>query len=220
MINTLKYILQRPEKGWDPVDREYALSYAEAEYKNFNIDLVDDVEKYCGGVTGRRILDLGAGPGQYSIEFAKRGAQVFWHDISQNYYSIALAHAQSTGVTLNYSMGYLEDAAGTYDIVFNRICWYYCMNDSRFARKIYSLVKDNGYGYCVINNENILKRNTCKGIKRKLISMQFELNDKLGLKIGHPHPSHKKIEKVFSRFRFNRRAIELKDSNTIVKFAK
>lgn len=76
MINRLHSWIHQPGKGWDPVAPEYAGEYAESEWRNINVGLIDRLEQRIGGFKDKRVLYLGGGPGQYSTAFARRGARV------------------------------------------------------------------------------------------------------------------------------------------------
>lgn len=197
MYNTLHALLHRPEKGWDPVPNEYAGKYADVEWSKVNGELIAQLENKIGGFQGKRILDLGGGPGQYSVAFAQRGAEVTWHDISHNYHRIAQRHAEAAGVKLNFSLGYLEEAkkflAQPFDLVFNRICWYYCKNDRAFARLVYNLVKPGGVAYIDTNNTAFA---AIRG-KTKLI---YFLNNHFAWKVGHPFPPSGRIARLFRQY--------------------
>lgn len=189
MINSLHARLHRPEKGWDPVPATYAAEYSRAEWeKGADEALLDELDRWAGGLAGKRVLDLGGGPGHYSVAFAKRKAIVTWHDVSRNYLEIAKRKAAEEGVEVKFSIGYLEEAKGTFDVVFNRICWYYCMNDRSFARIVFQLLAPGGVGYVDTPNSS----------DSKMFSrLRTSLNDRLGLKIGHPFPRHGRIARLF-----------------------
>ena len=193
MYNTIHAWLHRPEKGWDPVDAQYAERYSDHEWTHVNEALVEQLGQRIGGFAGQRILDLGGGPGQFAVAFAKRGADVTWHDVSRNYRQIAERHARESGVALTFSLGYLEDAmrfAGQpFDLVFNRICWYYGKNDRGFARLVHGLVRPGGAGYVDCNPAESQEVHG----RRKLV---YLLNNTLGLKVGHPFPPHGRIERL------------------------
>ena len=145
MINWLHSRVFRPEKGWDPVSPQYVAQYAESEWKTgASEDLIAQLEKWLEGLQGKTVLDLGGGPGHYSIAFAKRGARVTWHDVSERYRQFARAKAEEAGVDVSFSLGYMDEASRLlgeqFDCVFNRICWNYGRGDASFARVIYSLV--------------------------------------------------------------------------------
>lgn len=196
MINRLHSILFRPEKGFDPVPLQHAIQYGEAEWKKVNYVLINELEKYIGGLSGKRILDLGGGPGQYSVAFAKRGAVVTWYDISHIYKAFAEEKAKNMGCNINFYIGYLDEAnillKESYDLVFNRICWNYSISDKSFADIVFRLVRPGGLGYIDTNHS---------GCKRELLSMapRFRtwLNDSLAIKIGHPFPPHGRLAHLF-----------------------
>lgn len=218
----LKSYFQRPEKGYDPVPLAYAQGYTDFEFKKIDRELVRKLEIFANGFANKTLLDLGGGPGQYSIEFAKQGAFVTWHDISKNYLDIASKKSKTEEVEIKFSLGYLESAKGKFDILFNRICWYYCINDYKFAGLIYSLVNDGGYGYIIVNNENWFfdKIKTEKLIKKAFLSINYWFNEFLDIKFIHIHPSHRKLKKAFSKFNFTYINIEREKLNTIISFKK
>lgn len=197
LVNELLSYLQRPEKGWDPISKHYAEAYAQREWRHVDETLIDRLEAWLGGFPGKRVLDLGGGPGHFSVAFAKRGAEVIWHDVSLNYLEIAKRHAASHGVRVGFSLGYMEEArkfrATPFDLVFNRVCWYYCMNDARFARLLYSLLKPGGVAY--------VETNVFTGYPRSPVrKIQQWLNNVVGYKIGHPFPPRGRVSKLFRRF--------------------
>jgi 2-polyprenyl-3-methyl-5-hydroxy-6-metoxy-1,4-benzoquinol methylase len=192
MINSLHARLHRPEKGWDPVPAAYAAEYSRAEWsRGADESLLDELDRWVHGLSGKRVLDLGGGPGHYSVAFAKRKALVTWHDVSRNYLDIAKRKAAEAGVDVTFSLGYLEDARGSFDLVFNRICWYYCRNDRQFAKTFFELVAPGGAGY--IDTANSRDPSARSSLAQRV---RAALNDRLGLKIGHPLPPHGRIERL------------------------
>jgi len=187
MINRLLAKRYRPEKGWDPIPMDYARAYADAEYAGFRPGLVKDLERVVGPLEEKRVLDLGGRPGHYSIDFARVGADVVWHDVSRNYESIAKAAAVDAGVSIHFSLGYLEDAAKfedeRFDLVFNRICWRYCQADSGFADLVYRLVAPGGAGYVDSHHADKAQKHGWSAT-----AIMYRLNARFGIKIGHPPP--------------------------------
>jgi 2-polyprenyl-3-methyl-5-hydroxy-6-metoxy-1,4-benzoquinol methylase len=194
LINKILMKLRPVAGGFDPVSATGALRYAEFEWAHFSPGLVDELELRLDGLAGKRVLDLGGGPGQYAIEFARRGAQVTWHDISRNYLAVARDRAAALGVELEFNLGYLEEAARyldqPFDFVFNRICWYYCVNDSEFARLVHGLVRPGGQAYI----DNFI-HHLPGGFKPR-----YWLNAVAGVKIGHPVPPPGRLERLFLAF--------------------
>lgn len=198
LINRLLARRYRPERGWDPIPVDYARAYADAEYGGFDPGLVVDLERRIGPLAGRRVLDLGAGPGQYSIAFARAGADVVWHDVSRNYLSIARAAAEDAGVSVRFSLGYLEDAAKfsaqPFDLVFNRICWRYSFDDRAFADMLIRLVAPGGAGYVDSHHADDALRHGWSAA-----AIRYRINARLGIKIGHPPPPPGRITSLLRR---------------------
>jgi 2-polyprenyl-3-methyl-5-hydroxy-6-metoxy-1,4-benzoquinol methylase len=198
MINTIHARLNRPERGWDPVPAEHAQRYAADEWGKLNSAILDDLEARIGPLAGRRVLDLGGGPGQYTVAMAQRGARVTWHDVSRRYLELTRLKALEAGVQdkVQLSLGYMDEAPvqlnSRYDLVFNRICWNYGLADSSFADVIYSLVEPGGHGY-VDTTHSAFKREQLSATAR----LRTWLNDRLALKLGHPYPPHGRLARLF-----------------------
>jgi SAM-dependent methyltransferase len=204
-VNFLHSLFHRVELGWDPILSTYAEEYERHALKHVDTSLVERVEALSGELTGKRVLDLGGGPGQFSVLFAKRGARVTWHDISREYQKIAKGHAEAQGVLLDFSLGYLEEAKKfgkeSFDVVFCRVCWYYCRSDRAFARLIYSLLKPGGVGYVECNTPAFAN---LKGWGK----LQSWLNEWGWWKIGHPLPPHGRIAKLVQKYPLERLALD------------
>jgi 2-polyprenyl-3-methyl-5-hydroxy-6-metoxy-1,4-benzoquinol methylase len=213
MINRIHSLLHRPEQGWDPIPKHYAEDYAELAWREFDPHLVATLNDWTGGLAGKRVLDLAGGPGQYSVAFAKCGAIVTWHDVSRNYREIASERARQAGVTLHMSLGYLEEASkfasNPFDLVFSRVCWCYCIDDRNFAEVIFSCIKPGGS--CHIST------NTLGNSGHTLRVLQNFLYERMGAKIGHPHPPRGKLLALFRRYplkmiRFEHDTLHKKDA--------
>ena len=197
LVNRIHARFYRPERGWDPVSSVYARRYAEDEMGKVNEGLLNELDKWVGGLRGKRVIDLGGGPGHYSVAFARRGASVTWHDISASYQAIAKEHAKQNGVEIAFSIGYLDEVDGRFgepfDLVFNRICWYYGMGDRSFAKAFFSLIRPGGSGY--------IDTNTAESRWAELSALnraRHWLNNRLWIKIGHPFPPHGRLARIFA----------------------
>ena len=195
-VNYLHTLLHRVENGWDPISNSYASSYADFAWNERSPEIVYDLASRVGGLAGKRVLDLGGGPGQYSVLFAQHGAIVTWHDVSCEYESIARQRADVAGVSMSYSIGYLEDArcfeSALFDLVFCRGCWCYSRSDRAFARLVYSLIKPGGVGYVECNTPEFSHPQSWR-------VAQYWLNRHLWLKVGHPMPPHGRIAALLQR---------------------
>lgn len=201
MINRIHAKLHRPERGWDPVPAAHALAYADYEWSHMDDTLLDRIQASTGDFSGQRVLDLGGGPGQYSAALAARGAQVTWHDVSIGYQEIARSRIEELGLAkrVTYSLGYLDDAPHLlpepFDLVFNRLCWYYSADDSGFAANLFSLTRPGGWIY--VDCQHSGTQRTPMKVGHQLSTW---LNDRLALKIGHPYPPHGRIARLLQRF--------------------
>jgi 2-polyprenyl-3-methyl-5-hydroxy-6-metoxy-1,4-benzoquinol methylase len=196
VINELLMRYQRPERGWDPVDRAYASEYAALEWQHPFSESVDWLESARGKLAGKRVLDLGAGGGQYSAEFARRGADVTWFDVSAAYYELARRRFVSENLNISMCVGYMDEAdvllGRKFDVVWNRVCWYYCANDFGFAKTIVNLLDDDGE-VCVITPTAPMQSGSLSSRFRSLI------NARTGIKIGHPYPPAGRVQKALER---------------------
>jgi SAM-dependent methyltransferase len=195
-VNFFHSLLHRIDRGWDPISAVYAQEYDKFASDGFEPQVLDRLSFLSGGLAGKRVLDLGGGPGHYSVSFAKLGAQVVWHDPSREYQKLARARAELNKVSLDFSLGHLEEAKkfgeNAFDIVFCRVCWYYCRGDRGFGRLIYGLLKPGGVGFIKCNI-------TTSPSQRGVRGVQSWLYERLWLKVGHPFPPRGRITALIHR---------------------
>lgn len=184
---------------------DHACTYADGAWRDFDELPLDTIEPWLGGFGGKEVLDLGGGPGQFSCAMARRGARVTWHDVSRNYLNIAKQRA--AGLPIRYSLGYLEEAQALgearFDLVLNRICWYYSRGDRSFARLIWKLLRPGGIGYVDASNSTfrVASLSTSAQVRTLLNSVCY-------WKIGHPHPPHGRIAKLLLRLPIDRMLVD------------
>lgn len=200
MINWLHSRMFRPVNGWDPVSAIHAKQYAVQEWSSgVNDELIDTLASWCHGLAGKTVLDLGGGPGQYAVAFAKRGAKVTWYDISHLYRKLAEEKAREHEVSIRFATGYLDEAMDTldqrFDLVFNRLCWNYSRGDDAFSKVLYKLVEAGGVGYIDTTHSEYM-RDTLSFSSR----IRTALNKYTGWKVGHPYPPHRRLEEIFARY--------------------
>jgi 2-polyprenyl-3-methyl-5-hydroxy-6-metoxy-1,4-benzoquinol methylase len=102
-----------------------------------------------GWLTGRSVLDVGAGQGTDAIYLASKGFDVTCLDLSGAAREVALAEAQKSGVRLNYVVGNVLEAPfadGAFDSVVERGCFHHiALGDRpRYARQIARLLRSGG----------------------------------------------------------------------------
>lgn len=110
MINEIFKLFQNPHKGWDPVPKEYSKKYSLKQWENYDTTILNDIEQEISGFDNKRVLDLGGGPGQFSIRMAQMGGDVAWLDISNNYLAIVKEKALERNVDIEYQIAYMDDA--------------------------------------------------------------------------------------------------------------
>lgn len=198
MINRAHRWSHNPRRGWDPIPAEYAEQYAR-EVARVDPDTLTRVETALGEFGGRRVADVGSGPGQYGIAFAERGALVTCVDVSRRYLEIARNGFDRAGLSGEFVLAYMEDigkiAPETFDFVFNNVCWYYCAQDYEFARSLLCATKAGGLLFIRVANAESHKN---PQIIRRL---QYWLYRKIGWKIGHLLPPRGRVEQAFRRTR-------------------
>ncbi len=79
------------------------------------------VERLAGGISGRRVIDVGCGGGIFSESMAAKGAKVTGIDLGEKALKVAMLHRLESGVEVDYRLMSAEEAAqseaGSYDVV-------------------------------------------------------------------------------------------------------
>lgn len=198
MINRLHRLLHDPQRGWDPIPNEYAEDYA-ANVASLDLNLVERLERQVGRFEGKHVADVGSGPGQYGLEFARRGAEVTCIDVSRRYLEIARRRFESAGQNAKFVLTYMDSigrvAPGGFDVIFNNVCWYYCVGDHSFARSMMGATRPGGaILVCVQNAES--HKNASRG--RRVL---YSLHRWMHWKVGHLFPPRGRVEEAFRSIR-------------------
>ena len=90
-------IPKQAEEAWDKLANWYS-ARKEGSYE-FKIQL-PAILNLLGNLRGKSLIDIGCGPGNYSVEFAKRGANVLGIDLSQKMLDKARNNAKMADVKL------------------------------------------------------------------------------------------------------------------------
>lgn len=201
MFNILLSKFQNPKKGFDPISKQYAKKYFEDTYRlkgRIDKNLLTLLKKTIE-IKGKRVVDLGAGPGQYTLLLAKEGADVHYHDISHNFVKLAIEKANEEGYSFTHTVDYIDNVNGPYDVIFNRGAFNYCFDDKKFVNILYNQLNIGGIYFGILVNENQVfsAKKTPLFSKKTLLYIQFWLNDIFNIKIGHPFTSKRKIKKIF-----------------------
>jgi ubiquinone/menaquinone biosynthesis C-methylase UbiE len=90
-------IAEQAEEAWDKLANWYS-ARKKGSYE-FKIQLPAILD-LLGNLRGKSLIDIGCGPGNYSVEFAKRGANVLGIDLSQKMLDKARNNAKMADVKL------------------------------------------------------------------------------------------------------------------------
>jgi len=184
-----------PANGWDPISLQYAQEYC--RIAAIDPQIVRKFIDAVGELRGKRIADVGSGPGHYSLEFARRGAEVTCVDISRNYLSMIEARMRQEGLSARYALGYMDSinriTAGNFDALFSNVAWNYCMNDWSFARQLLRAMRPGGVIMIRDTNETYVPHTS---VYSKAV---YWLNAAAGWKIGHPPTPRGRIAAAFRR---------------------
>ena len=195
MINHILYKILRNQKNWDPVSSDYANEYYKSDLKNgLNKKYLKMLDREDFIYSGSKILDVGAGPGIYTEEFAKLGSIIFWQDISKSFFEIAYKNLESKNYQLTFINEQIEvcmKKMKNIDLIFSRLSFYYAKNDKEFFIDAYNSLNLNGY---LLIDCNTYERFTYKAKLSE--QLQIFLYHNFNIKIGHPLPTHKMIYRL------------------------
>lgn len=116
-------------------------------------------------VKDKKVLDIGAGTGRLSLEFAKRGAHVTALDISEAMLEV-LKRKDATKkiVTVVADAEDLPFDTGLFDIVVSAFLIVHLKNPERFFDEVYRVLKDDGiFVVTNINQKDPPKVKTAEG---------------------------------------------------------
>lgn len=138
----------RVEK-WRKVARNWLADYADKRARDFVLGVVTKIVRLDESA---KVLDIGCGPGKWSMIFAKRCSSVTAIDLSQNMISLAMANAKKESLeNLNF---YVMDVSTlnlpdrTYDMVNCVTVLQHMINDDAWRRAVHELArvtKNGGY---------------------------------------------------------------------------
>jgi 2-polyprenyl-3-methyl-5-hydroxy-6-metoxy-1,4-benzoquinol methylase len=195
VVNWLHSLFHDPHRGWDPIARDYAEEYE--RQVRVDPDLVRRFASANDGLKGRRIADVGSGPGHYACEFAKHGAAVTCIDVSASYLALADRRITNAGVVATFALGYMDSindiTPGGFDGIFSSVSWYYCMNDWSFASQLLRATRPGGVIMIRQTNE------TWDSNPSPIRKFVYWLNATSGIKIGHPAPPRGRIAAALER---------------------
>lgn len=135
------------ESVWDSMARAY--DEFRSEWRSYaNMIEVPAVMRLAGNLRGRRVLDLGCGSGEYSLDFARGGADVTGLDISSRALGIARQKSLEQNVRVNFVKGTISDLGMfrgcKFDIVFSSAAMHYIDDIEAVFKAVHGLLDDCG----------------------------------------------------------------------------
>ncbi|MCP4541780.1 MAG: class I SAM-dependent methyltransferase [Chloroflexi bacterium] len=106
--NALRYYEQASEREWERLERRWVEFHVNLHFISAHL------------APASRVLDIGAGPGRYAIELAKRGHRVYVGDLSPELVRLARekikesrvsAHVETVEILDVRNLGHLDDAS-------------------------------------------------------------------------------------------------------------
>ena len=101
-------------RWWDPASEFKPLH-------DINPLRLDWIDRVCGGLAGRRVVDVGCGGGILAESMAARGADVVGIDLSEKPLGVAKLHTLESGVRVDYRLVGAEalarEAPASFDVV-------------------------------------------------------------------------------------------------------
>jgi len=115
-----------------------------------------------GGLSGKRVLDIGCGGGILSESFAKEGAEVTGIDLSPTAIEAGAEHAEENGLLVEYRVSSVSDLSeerrGYYDIVVCSEVVEHVDDLEGFLRDALSMLKHGGLFFFSTINKTLRAR--------------------------------------------------------------
>jgi 2-polyprenyl-6-hydroxyphenyl methylase/3-demethylubiquinone-9 3-methyltransferase len=120
---------------------------------------VNYIQQHCGGLSTKKVLDVGCGGGILTESMAFHGAQVTGIDMGEAPLEIARLHGLESGLTVDYQQTTAEEfadkCAAQFDVVTCMEMLEHVPDPSSVVRACYRLVKPGGHVFFSTLNRNI-----------------------------------------------------------------
>ncbi len=117
------------------------------------------IEAACGGLSGKKVLDVGCGGGILSESLAERGAQVMGIDLGERALGVARLHLLESGQQVEYRLvaaeSLAEEMPGRFDVVTCMEMLEHVPDPASTVRACAALVKPGGQVFFSTLNRNL-----------------------------------------------------------------
>lgn len=138
-------------RWWDP-DSEFKPLH------EINPLRLDYIERRCGGLAGKQVLDIGCGGGILSESMAQRGASVTGIDMGDTPLQVAKLHRHESGVEVDYQKITAEELAQThaekFDVVTCMEMLEHVPDPASVINACAQLIKADGHVFLSTINRN------------------------------------------------------------------
>lgn len=135
---------ENPQKEWDRLKKRHPYE------KYITVNMMDRYIR-----PGSKILDIGGGPGHYSVHYARQGHEVTLLDLSEGNVRFAKKKARQYGVKITAMQGNALDLSAfpddSYDVVFLMGPLYHLLDEGNRLKAINEakrVLKPGGYLFC------------------------------------------------------------------------
>ncbi len=132
--------------GWDAFNKSYEVQELPWFTREIDSDFREFIEKY--GSRGKRILDVGAGPGTTAVFLARSGYEVTATDISPYIVEVAKKRAGALASAIEWRVDDITESklSGEFDVIHDRGCFHVLPEDLRikYVGNICRLIAENG----------------------------------------------------------------------------
>lgn len=132
------------------------------------------IEKLCGGLSGKKVIDVGCGGGILSDSIAAKGAEVTGIDMGEAQLSVAKLHQLESGQNVDYQQSTVEEMAekhaGEYDVVTCMEMMEHVPDPASVVAACAKLVKPGGHVFFSTINR------TAKAFAFAIVGAEYVLN--------------------------------------------
>jgi ubiquinone/menaquinone biosynthesis C-methylase UbiE len=164
---------------------------SKAFFDKFHKAKVDDVEKFTAGYwqfsrfRGKRVLDVGSGPGWITVNYALKGADVYAIDLTPRAVELTKKHLVYRKVSAHVSEGNAEQLDfqdGYFDLVVSSGVLHHTPNTLKAIKECFRVLRPGGKAKITLYRKGLLHNRFFFGLTKAIMRL-----------VGMKHPGAKKI---------------------------